>query len=202
MSNFRRRLMMSIKKKEKFDDFQELEYIESTGTQYIDTGIIATENHKIECTALFLSEGFSNYGAFDGKNRRHFGFYSGRNVLYMSNDNDPSISIPYVEDFLTYCYAPDVCYISKDGAILSSKLSASYNLYPNKNFYIFRRNSDGYSVGNGKSRCKTFRMVDIKAGRIVLDLIPCLDNNGTPCMYDKVNKKFYFNQGTGEFLYG
>ena len=40
MSNFRRRLMMSIKKSKLPSDYIELEYLESTGTQYIDTNYI------------------------------------------------------------------------------------------------------------------------------------------------------------------
>ncbi len=32
--------------------------------------------------------------------------------------------------------------------------------------------------------------------------IPILDINGTPCMYDKVEDKFYYNAGTGQFIAG
>jgi hypothetical protein len=32
-------------------------------------------------------------------------------------------------------------------------------------------------------------------------LVPCLDNNGVPCMYDLIGKQTYYNQGEGEFLY-
>ena len=34
------------------------------------------------------------------------------------------------------------------------------------------------------------------------DLIPCLDDNGRPCMFDRVSRKTFYNSGTGEFLYG
>ena len=35
-----------------------------------------------------------------------------------------------------------------------------------------------------------------------IDLIPVLDKNNIPCMFDKVTKQFFYNQGTGQFLYG
>ena len=35
---------------------------------------------------------------------------------------------------------------------------------------------------------------------LVRDMIPCLDNNGIPCMYDTVSGKTFYNQGTGEFI--
>ncbi len=38
--------------------------------------------------------------------------------------------------------------------------------------------------------------------KLVRDFIPVLDEDNKPCLYDKVEKKYYYNQGTGEFLYG
>lgn len=38
-------------------------------------------------------------------------------------------------------------------------------------------------------------------GKLVRDLIPVLDYGGEACMFDKVNKRFYYNQGSGEFEY-
>ena len=37
---------------------------------------------------------------------------------------------------------------------------------------------------------------------LVRDYIPVLDYDMRPCMYDKVSGKFFYNQGTDEFLYG
>ena len=34
-----------------------------------------------------------------------------------------------------------------------------------------------------------------------INLIPALDRNDTPCMYDTVSKKPFYNAGTGKFLY-
>lgn len=35
---------------------------------------------------------------------------------------------------------------------------------------------------------------------LVRDIIPVLDKNGVACMYDKVNKKFYYNKRNRRFL--
>ena len=40
-----------------------------------------------------------------------------------------------------------------------------------------------------------------ESGDLALDLIPVIDLNDTPCLYDKVNGDMYYNQGTGEFNY-
>ena len=38
-------------------------------------------------------------------------------------------------------------------------------------------------------------------GEMVYKFLPCLDATGTPCMFDIVGRKAYYNIGTGDFLY-
>ena len=55
MSNFRRRLMMSIKKSKLPGDYTELEYIESTGTQYIQIySINEKDTYELESNINFI----------------------------------------------------------------------------------------------------------------------------------------------------
>ena len=51
----------------------------------------------------------------------------------------------------------------------------------------------------GKLRIKRFYIT--RNGAYTLNLIPALDRNGTPCMYDTVSKQTFYNVGTGKFLY-
>ena len=37
---------------------------------------------------------------------------------------------------------------------------------------------------------------------LVRNYIPVLDKNKRPCLFDKVSKTCFYNQGSGEFLYG
>ena len=39
-------------------------------------------------------------------------------------------------------------------------------------------------------------------GALERDFIPCKDPNGVVCLYDKVEGKYYYNQGTGDFTAG
>lgn len=41
-----------------------------------------------------------------------------------------------------------------------------------------------------------------KANELVRNYVPASDNNGTVCLYDKVTKEYYYNQGTGSFIGG
>lgn len=38
-------------------------------------------------------------------------------------------------------------------------------------------------------------------GVLVYDLLPCLDDTGAPCMYDRVSKTAFYNSGSGDFTY-
>ena len=57
-----------------------------------------------------------------------------------------------------------------------------------------------YSRVSGTFRLFYFKIYDNDI--LVRDFIPILDKNGTPCMYDKVEGKFYYNAGTGQFIAG
>jgi len=39
-------------------------------------------------------------------------------------------------------------------------------------------------------------------GNLLYDLIPALDTQGKPCLYNTVSEQPLYNQGQGEFLYG
>jgi hypothetical protein len=69
--------------------------------------------------------------------------------------------------------------------------------------------NDKYAIIEPKSTGDIFKGVGriyeaqfTNGTKITRDLIPCLDFNGRPCMFDKISRKTFYNQGTGEFLYG
>ena len=39
---------------------------------------------------------------------------------------------------------------------------------------------------------------DAECNTMIRDYIPVLDSNNKPALYDKIEGKFYYNQGTGE----
>ena len=65
---------------------------------------------------------------------------------------------------------------------------------------MFANNKKGTPVQKSYIRLGTVQFT--KNGEVIKNLIPFLDSNGKPCMYDTVSKQPYYNQGTGEFLYG
>ena len=53
-----------------------------------------------------------------------------------------------------------------------------------------------------KSKIMLYYMEVYDNDTLVRDYIPVLNSSNRPCLFDKVERKCYYNQGTGEFLYG
>jgi hypothetical protein len=65
---------------------------------------------------------------------------------------------------------------------------------------IFAVNSNN-SVNAEKAKIRVYSCQIYDNGTLIRNYIPVL-YYGTPCLYDKVNKKYYYNAGTDEFLFG
>ena len=170
----------------------ECEYLESSGTQYIDTGLTGNENTKIVVDMACSSNGGQSIGYFatdrsitlqfapNGTAPSRFGTYS---FVYSSWTADERA-----------VYEIDVSGYKKNGVYLYQ--NSTPQSFETGNLYLFRC--------NGSSSIRSFRIYDYKIysnGVLVQHLIPSLDQSGTPCMYDAVSKTTLYNRGTGQFIY-
>ena len=48
---------------------------------------------------------------------------------------------------------------------------------------------------------RIYRILFSQGQEVVRDFVPCLDENGTPCLRDIINNKNYYNKGSGSFVY-
>ncbi len=76
----------------------------------------------------------------------------------------------------------------------SGSITADYNMY------LFNRIKNG-SLDTGWFNGKIYYVKIWQSGTLIRDLVPCLDDQNVPCMYDKVNDHTYYNAGNGTFLY-
>ena len=164
-------------------------YLESTGPQYIDTGI------RINVNTNFIIK-FADSPAW----------IIGASVSLMCNANDFGIAVERVR-FGTVC-TTSVSFATGIHVVQVNKLWYSVNgirtywnntpeVTPNK-LCLFRPCSGSGVVNKGKIYYVKIYDNDV----LVRDFIPVLDKDGTPCMYDKVEHKLYYNAGTGDFIAG
>jgi hypothetical protein len=198
MSEFRRRLIAAVSQNE--SDIPagcvRCEYLESTGTQWIDTEYTPTRGDELEIDRYIVTQNTAAptlFGAGDGTSQfvavhNHGGLF----VRYFSNIAKSVNNIDYTRFHSLLVNQNGDIYVDDSFRETSSPL---YNDV-NTTLAIFNRGSRAASF-IGCIGTVTITRDNVR----VLHLIPCLDANTTPCYYDAVNKKFHYNKGTGEFLY-
>jgi len=90
--------------------------------------------------------------------------------------------------------------IYDNGTVVGTTTNTSATFTTPNNLYLFACDQNGTAVGWSAIRIYSCKIYD--NGTLVRDFIPVIDNNNTPCMFDKVSNQFFYNQGTGSFIAG
>ncbi len=191
-------------------EYQQVEYIESTGTQYINTLITPTENLEFELESQVISSDHS-------QRYRHI---LGSRIS--GGNNDFAIMVDTQND---YTYRLEYGGITGGNVILANTTSLQKNKIEFKNrtltinsinygtaqefsftsnipIYIFALNH-GNTADLRNLNLRLFRLKFYKEGNILRDFVPCYrKSDNVVGLYDLVEDKFYVNQGTGNFLKG
>lgn len=186
--------------------YSELDYIENTSNQYIDTGIIPDENTKINIDFMYLSSYITNWNPIFGErgnvNTTYFAMFIQPSSLRLSPNYagfDPGASSnTSIEANTKYNFRNEKgkWYINDE---LKSGMSTTNTLVQgDKSIYLFGMNPSRFGTLVRIYRCKFY-----ENETLVRDFIPALRTSDNEIgMYDIVNDVFYTNQGTGDFIYG
>ena len=180
-----------------------LEYIEATGTQYIDTGLTSSDKitgidaHHYKTSAdnnqiLFgmytgSSYGYSYMDYREGASTWQMAWYGtviNSNVPVAVGDIKSSLRV----DGLNFTY-------TINGTSVSGTSQGSP--YGSTHFYLFADNSAGNPIYHMKTRLYSFKVWT--SGSLARNFVPCTNPDGVVGLYDTVTKMFYSNSGTGEF---
>lgn len=197
-------MLANLKKKRKY--YCEVEYIESSGTQYIDTGIIPSNNMEFRTKINFTSISSGDVSVISarvgGSNRTQPIFcYANKWTVAIGNtydSNGASVSTNTYYDIKSVITEGKTITLYANGSQVATLTNTSG--IANVPFYIFARN---YGVFiDAYSSLKMNYMKIYSGGVLVRDFIPVLDWDMTPCMYDKVTEQLFYNAGTGDFVAG
>ena len=199
------RLVRSISNPAKtINGYRRIDYLQCTGTQYIDTEYNPNSNTKVEAKFkmnetpssfkwLFLARSENAAGSGFGFGCINNGYISSEYNNRASSSTDKLTT----DNIYVIVKDKNVCnYNDKVLTNTQSTFTVNYSLP------IFALNNIG-SIQSGtlpSANCYYFRIYDNDV--LVRDFYPVLDENDTPCMYDTVTKKLYKNKGTGTFGYG
>lgn len=181
--------------------YTQLEYIESTGTQYIDTNIIGNSNLSIEASmqmtsALTWRWLFSSRIGASG-NLASIGLETGDsttalrgeygNQTYAYNVNPTTL--------LNINFNKNICNVNS--------ISKTYNVETfesNCNLIIFGRNNSGTITSFSYAKLYYFKIYNNDI--LVRNFIPCKNSSNEIGLYDVVSQSFFANSGTGVFVAG
>lgn len=172
-----------------------IEYLESSGAQYIDTGVAPTLNTEIRCTVIVFANNVE--------------------VLCTDKTNSKGISISHWNSGSWAAYFGDRGYIPGDRVarfvynrptsliINKDALQIDEETYDiaatsmnGDNMYLFYD-----SWGRYVSRTRIVELSIIENGTPIRDFIPVRVGQ-TGYMYDRVSGQLFGNAGTGEFILG
>ena len=187
--------------------YQRCKFLKKSGTAYIDTGIIPDKRmdydivFDVESTyqgSLYIFGSDSSYQngfnlGCDFRNEEGIRFCKFYTLNYYKTSIKLNSGVQYYVQMGENQFAVN----SKVISAISGSYVCAYSLI------LFGTNRNGQAMVND-TYCKNLRIYSFtisKDGKKIMNLIPALDRNGTPCMYDTVSKQTFYNEGTGEFLY-
>ena len=194
------------------DPFALKTYIESSGTQYIDTGYYVTDTSRFEVIAEVPQT--------NGRWPSPFGTRNADNVAeimwWYKWDNGNAIGFNWIGGRTTL-YSGTVYYgckskvvLSKTKAFIESEngnvdaktisggtVTSSYPLYL---FSVDQGGSDGGS--NVHCTMKLYRFRIYEGDTLVHEYVPWVDGSDVVCLKDTVSGNLFYNSGSGTFTYG
>lgn len=176
--------------------YQEVEYIESSGTQYIDTGFVVNkpDSYVLEIDGLFSSQS----QAYQGCNG-YMQFYVS-SVYGISADSTKAVGN---RDIVKIAYANQTAVLSVNGVQIESKSWASYSGADVK-LGVLRMGDANNGWFNGGAASGTIYGYKMwKNNILVSECVPCVRNSdGIAGMYDVIREQFITNVGSGIFAVG
>lgn len=187
------------------DGYTQLAWIESSGTQYVDTGVQVGPNTfpglRVEADALIVFQPgiWAVSGCGNGDPTFYIGVSAGEQFAYGNGTADVQTGITYVGE--RHMFDLDVPGSSYTVPGYVSLQEISFSVPSNsRNFLI-----SAYNTPNSGAMChaeRIYRYTIQQNGEVVRNFIPCRTGDGKIGLYDTVNGQFYGSSGTGEFIAG
>ena len=166
--------------------------LRSTGTQYIDTGIVLTGSHEIYIRVYIEQSDHSGGLIYFGTNSPNCWITSGT-IRYSGNNTGTAIQHSRFNTYNEFILNEKTLTINGQSQNLEL---GTFGTPGTQTAYLFRAN------GRGGNLSKNLRISDWsvkKDGVLIQKLIPVIDLAGRPAMYDEITGQMFYNQGTGEF---
>ena len=182
-------------------DYTQLEYIESTGTQWIDTGVATTNNNlgfMLEAMPLTSADVYPMGSRAIGGVTRFFGIRSYSSTTFSYGWSD-YITATASQSYVNVRTTMSLNWLNSKKVTIGDDSNdlATANIANGRNITLFGINGQLLWTG------RIYRAQISEGNEIIADLIPVMRNSDSKVgMRDTVTGQFFTNAGTGEFIAG
>ena len=178
--------------------YTELEYIQSSGTQYLDSGVTFEKTDTVEFEILWTvtppnagTYVCGNYYMQVGMGTRGYGIYAASNTKAYGTKDRMRVTFASVQETL----------LVNDAQVFTHDWSGQ-NL-SNVKLGILKLGMEGNAwYSSAPVSAKVYSCTIKKGGAPVRNFIPCKNASGVIGLWDDVNSVFYQNAGSGVFTAG
>ena len=187
--------------------YKRCKFLKKSNTAYIDTGIIPDKSMDYDVVFDVESTYQGVLYVFGSDSSYRIGFNLGADLtaqegIRVCRFSEGGIYQTYIKLNSGVQYSVQMCenqfaVNSKVFSAISGSYVCAYSLI------LFGTKREGKAMVDD-IYCRNLRIYSFtisKDGNKIMNLIPAINPNGIPCMYDTVSKQTFYNAGTGKFLY-
>ena len=182
-----------------------VEYLVSNGTQYILLNYKPNQNTRIVCDCQadnLHSDGSFPFGTRTSYGERAFDVALTPTQLFYDYGNSYKfVDCSFTSQRVVIDANKTTCKITGTGTVTATLNAATFTTVDNMALFALMQNGSPLT-GDMAWHGKVWSYQIYESDVLLYDLWPCYDPDGVACLYDKVEKKYYHNAGTGEFIAG
>ena len=182
--------------------YTQVEYIQSSGTQCINTGFKPNQDTRVVVDIQVVS--FDGYAPLFGAR------VASKNAEYATwaiaeTDIQDGYGTQAESKLVAEALKRNIIDKNKNMLYVGGVLLKTHTVQtfaPNYPIFLFNINTAGSTTGSFKTFARLYSSQIYDNGTLARDFVPCINPSGTAGLYDMVNGVFYGNAGTGSFIAG
>ncbi len=183
--------------------YSKIAYLESTGVEYIDTKAIPETASRVHCE--FMTVPASSFCYVYGQQSEN-GLYDivvkdqlmARCSWLVANTGLRS-GWRALSKTKKYLVKSTLDELFIDGVKVATRVPGEY-YYATRPIFLFASNMAGKPSGHLASKIYSFSLQ--RENKLDIELIPVINAEGLPCMFDTVSRQPFYNSGSGAFIAG
>ena len=187
--------------------YKQVEYIRSTGTQYINSGLLSSLTLGIEMDVKFDAYGDGLCGTLIYP-RYALGTHNSLGLIYLRGNTYASNIIGYQPLLDTkyklrfnYENSMNICLLDENGVLLGNLYNIPSETVSNGDFNILANTTNGTTYYYYKA--KLYRAKMTSGVTLVRDFVPCVQmSDNSVGMFDLVSRTFFGSAGSEDFFAG